>query len=260
MSSFVLVHGAWHGSWCWKRVRRALQAQGHEVFTPTLTGLADRSHLLSRAVNLETHILDVVNLIRWEELTDIVLCGHSYGGCVISGVADRVPEHIRALVYLDAFVLEDSENQMQHLPETFSRQFREGAKNLGEGWKVPPVPAAVFNVNAADREWVDRQCTMQPIETMLQRLRLTGGIEQIKNLTFIRAGGYTEGAPFPPFYEKAKTNGWTTRVVPCGHDVMLDLPEELTSLLLEARSSASTVRVPTSTPAQRLTLANNSIA
>ena len=180
MSSFVLVHGAWHGSWCWKRVRTGLQAQGHEVFTPTLTGVADRSHLLSRAVNLETHIQDVMNLIRWEELTDIVLCGHSYGGCVISGVADRMPEHIRALVYLDAFVLEDGENQMQHLTEMQSHQFREGVKNLGEGWKVPPIPAAVFNVNVADREWVNRQCTMQPIGTMEQPLSLTGGIQKIR--------------------------------------------------------------------------------
>jgi len=239
MSSFVLVHGAWHGSWCWKRVRKTLQAQGHEVFTPTLTGLADRSHLLSRAVNLETHILDIVNLIRWEELTDIVLCGHSYGGCVISGVADRLPEHIRALVYLDAFVLEDGDNQMQHLSETYAHQFREGAKNLGEGWKVPPVPASEFKVNAADVEWVDRQCTMQPIETMLQRLHFSGGIETIKNFTYIRATGYEGGSPFPPFYEKAKVKGWTTRTVPCGHDVMLDLPEELTALLLEACSDVS---------------------
>ena len=83
MSTFVLVHGAWHGSWCWKRVRRALQARGHEVFTPTLTGVADRVHLLSPQVDLETHITDVTNLIRWEELADVVLCGHSYGGCVI---------------------------------------------------------------------------------------------------------------------------------------------------------------------------------
>lgn len=242
MSSFVLVHGAWHGSWCWKRVRRALQSQGHEVFTPTLTGVADRSHLLSRAINLETHIQDVVNLIRWEELTDIVLCGHSYGGCVISGVADRLPEHIRALVYLDAFVLEDGENQMQHLSETQFHQFREGANNLGDGWKVPPIPAAVFNVNAADREWVDRQCTMQPIETLQQPLRFTGGIEKINNVTFILATGYTEGSPFPPFYEKAKRKGWKTRTVPCGHDVMLDLPEELTTLLVEeAGSRSSTV-------------------
>jgi len=108
MATFVLVHGAWHGSWCWKRVRRALQARGHEVFTPTLTGVGERSHLLSRHVNLDTHIGDVVNLIRWEELSDVVLCGHSYGGCVVSGVADRVPNPIGALVYLDAFLLEDS--------------------------------------------------------------------------------------------------------------------------------------------------------
>ena len=174
MSSFVLVHGAWHGSWCWKRVRAALQAQGHEVFTPTLTGVSDRSHLLSREINLETHIQDVVNLIRWEELTDIVLCGHSYGGCVVSGVADRMPERIRALVYLDAFVLEDGENQLQHLTEALSRQFREGVKSLGEGWKVPPIPAAAFNVNVADREWVDRQCTVQPIGTMEQPLQPDG--------------------------------------------------------------------------------------
>lgn len=110
MSTYVLVHGAWHGSWCWKRVRRALQALGHEVFTPTLTGVADRVHLLSPQVNLETHITDVVNLIQWEELSDVVLCGHSYGGCVISGVADRIPDRIGALVYLDAFVLESGQS------------------------------------------------------------------------------------------------------------------------------------------------------
>jgi pimeloyl-ACP methyl ester carboxylesterase len=234
MASFVLVHGAWHGSWCWKRVRQGLQAQGREVFTPTLTGVAEHSHLLSPAVNLETHILDIVNLIRWEELTDIVLCGHSYGGCVISGVADRMPERIRSLVYLDAFVLEDGDNLLQHLPEMRATRLLEGAKNVGEGWKVPPIPAAVFNVNAADCEWVDRQCTLHPLATMQQRLRLTGGIPRIQNITFILATGYTEGSPFPPFYEKAKAKGWKTRTAPCGHDVMLDLPEELTTILAEA--------------------------
>ena len=109
MTTFVLVHGAWHGSWCWKRVRQDLQARGHAVFTPTLTGVGERSHLLARNVDLETHVLDVVNLIAWEDLHDLVLCGHSYGGCVVTGVADRLPERIRALVYLDAFVLDDGE-------------------------------------------------------------------------------------------------------------------------------------------------------
>ena len=116
MATFVLVHGAWHGSWCWKRVRQALQDAGHDVFTPTLTGVGERSHLLSLHVNLETHIDDVVNLIRWEDLSDVVLCGHSYGGCVISGVADRVPDRIRALVYLDAFVLRDGQSLHDTLP------------------------------------------------------------------------------------------------------------------------------------------------
>src|SRR5438034_10183033 len=97
MTSFVLVHGAWHGSWCWKRVRRLLQAQGHDVFTPTLTGVGERSHLLSRDVNLETQSLDVVNLIRWEELSDIVLCGHSYGGCSIIRVTDRDTDRNRSM-------------------------------------------------------------------------------------------------------------------------------------------------------------------
>jgi pimeloyl-ACP methyl ester carboxylesterase len=234
MASFVLVHGAWYGSWCWKRVRRGLQAQGHEVFTPTLTGLAERSHLLSPEVNLETHILDIVNLIRWEELTDIVLCGHSYGGCVISGVADRIPEHIRSLVYLDAFVLEDGENPLQLLPEIRATRLLEGAQAVGEGWKVPPIPAEVFNVNATDRAWVDRQCTMQPLATLQQRLRFTGGMQKIQNVTFILATEYTMGSPFSPFYEKAKAKGWKTRTMACGHDVMLDLPGELTTVLVEA--------------------------
>jgi pimeloyl-ACP methyl ester carboxylesterase len=100
-----------HGmrGWCWKRVRRSLQKQGHEVFTPTLTGVADGSHLLSREVKLDTHITDVTNLILWEELSDVVLCGHSYGDAVISGVADRIPDRIGALVYLDAFVLQNGQ-------------------------------------------------------------------------------------------------------------------------------------------------------
>jgi pimeloyl-ACP methyl ester carboxylesterase len=233
MATFVLVHGAWHGSWCWKRVRRALQAQGHDVFTPTLTGVAERSHLLSRQVNLETHILDVENLMRWEDLSDVVLCGHSYGGCVISGVADRLPDRIRALVYLDAFVLEAGEQLAQHVPDAQFKQLLEGVNAVGEGWKVPPIPAEVFNVNAADREWVNRQCTMQPLETFQQRINLSGGHHKVKNVAFIHATGFIEGSPFSPFYEKARAKGWKTFTVPCGHDVMLDLPEELTRLLLE---------------------------
>ena len=155
MSTFVLVHGAWHGSWCWKRVRKALQAQGHEVFTPTLAGLGERSHLLSPQVDLETHIADVVNLIRWEELSDVVLCGHSYGGAVISGAADRVVDHIGGLVYLDAFVLANGECIYDHVPVA-QRTVQ------GGDWRVSPIPAEVFSVNPADAGWVNRQSRPLP--------------------------------------------------------------------------------------------------
>ena len=142
MSTFVLVHGAWHGSWCWKRVRRALQNLGHDVFTPTLTGVGERSHLLTREVNLETHIQDVVNLLQWEDLTGVVLCGHSYGGVVVSGAADRVAERIGSMVYLDAFVLDNGQSLHSVLPVDQRNMQLEGVKNLGDGWKVPPWTAS----------------------------------------------------------------------------------------------------------------------
>jgi pimeloyl-ACP methyl ester carboxylesterase len=232
MSSFVLVHGAWHGSWCWKRVRPLLQLAGHEVFTPTLTGVGERSHLLARQVNLSTHIDDVVNLIRWEELSDLILCGHSYGGAVVRGVADRIPERIRAVVYLDAFVLEPGENVLQNVHESQRLQLQEATRKLGEGWKAPPIPAAVFNVNAADREWVDRQCTPHPYACFAERLSLSAGAQQIRNVTYIFAGGYAE-TPFPRARERAAAKGWRIVSMPCGHDLMLDMPQDLARELLE---------------------------
>ena len=227
MSTFVLVHGAWHGSWCWKRVRQALQAQGHEAFTPTLTGVGERSHLLGPHVNLDTHINDVIGLIQWEELSHVVLCGHSYGGCVISGVADRVSDRIDALVYLDAFVLENGQSLHDTLPPGMTNAQLEAARQT-DGWKVPPIPAEAFQVNAKDRDWVNRQCTPQPLATFQQPVRLTGGIDQINNITFILADAWSP-SPFPAFYEKAKVKGWKTITMSCGHDVMLDLPESLTA-------------------------------
>ena len=234
MATFVLVQGAWIGGWYWKRVREQLQAAGHDVFTPTLTGLADRSHLLSRDINLDTHILDIVNLIQWEERSDIVLCGHSYGGCVVTGVADQLPDRIRALVYLDAFVLEDGENLAQHVPADQYNRLLEGARTTGDGWKVPPIPPEVFNVNPADVEWLKRQYTVHPLRCFEQPIKLTGAINQIKNVTYILAEGFVEGSPFPPFYKKAKTKGWKTFTMSCGHIPMLDQPEELTKILLQA--------------------------
>ena len=138
MTTFVLVHGAWHGGWCWREVAGRLQSAGHRVFAPTLTGLADRSHLLSRETGLETHILDIVNLLAWEELDDAVLCGHSYGGMVVTGAADRAAGRLRALVYLDAFVPADDVSGM----------LREGNRRL-EG---PPLPISGSTIRPAPAE------------------------------------------------------------------------------------------------------------
>jgi pimeloyl-ACP methyl ester carboxylesterase len=231
VSTYVLVHGAWRGGWIWKRVRRVLQARGHEVFTPTITGVADRSHLSSPSVSLETHITDVEKLIRWEELSEVVLCGHSYGGCVVSGVADRVPDRIGALVYLDEFVLENGQCLNDTIPPEVRSERLAQAKEVGEGWKLPPISAEEFNVNPNDRDWVNRQSTMQSLACFEQPVRLTGALNRIKNITYIMASGWSP-SPFPQFYEKAKAKGWKSITIECGHDVMLGRPEELAKQLL----------------------------
>lgn len=227
MATFVLVHGAWHGSWCWQRVRSALQARSHQVFTPTLTGVGERSHLLSAQVDLHTQTLDVINLMRWEGLTDIVLCGHSYGGFVVSGVADMFPERIRSLFFLDAFVPESGDNLVHYAPIA--------PEQLEEGWKVRPISAEAFGVNPADREWVDSQCTPQSLACFEQRIQLTSRLAQIGRIDYVFASGWAGGqSPFRQFHEKAKSRGWFTHEVACGHDVMIDEPAIVTGLLENA--------------------------
>lgn len=233
MTTFVLVHGAWRGSWLWKRVRPMLQAEGHEVLTPTLTGLADRSHLLAPDITLDTHIDDVVNLFEWEDVSNVVLCGHSYAGAVVSGVADRMPDRVAALVYLDAFVLEDGECIYDTLPEAHKELQLQAASAVGGGWKIPPIPAEVFNVNADDRDWVDRQCTPQPVATFQQPIRLSGEGEAVRHVTYILATDHSD-SPFPPFYEKAKAKGWRTFRIGTGHDASIDNPGKVTKILLDA--------------------------
>jgi len=230
VTTFVLVHGAWHGSWCWKRVRAKLQQAGHSVFTPTLTGVGERSHLLSPQVTLDTHIADVENLIRWEQLDDVVLCGHSYAGCVVTGVADRIPGRISRLVYLDAFVPRDGQCLYDLLPEEQRALQQNLTREIGDGWKVPPIPAEVFNVNAADRAWVDSQCTMQSAATFTQPLRLTGAGLPASRVSYVLASGWPD-SPFVQFLEPARARGWHTTTLPGGHDLMLDLPEEVSRLL-----------------------------
>jgi pimeloyl-ACP methyl ester carboxylesterase len=230
ISTFVLVHGAWHGGWCWRRVSRLLTAKGYEVFAPTLTGVGELSHLLSPTIDLDTHIADVTNLIKWNELEDVVLVGHSYGGMVISGVAEKAETSLASLVMLDAFYPEHGQSLID-LTAPPSRDAIQDAADKG-ATTVPARSAAFFNVNDKDTTWVDRQCTPQPIRTMMQKLSLSGARERIATRAYIRASSYPS-EPFDQARAKARANGWRIYDVPCGHDVMLDAPERLAEILME---------------------------
>jgi pimeloyl-ACP methyl ester carboxylesterase len=242
MATFVLVHGAWHGGWCYKRVAQRLRQAGHEVYTPTLTGVGERAHLINRTINLDTHVQDILGAIRWEELSDFVLCGHSYGGMVISGVAEKIPEKIRSLVYLDAFVPASGHSLFDMLPAEMQALMRDDARDNGEGYLMTPLPAGLFNVNAKDAAWVDRLCVKHPLACFEQKLQLSDRIARVPKRTYILATGWgspgsplTE-SPFKPIAERLKNdnNAWHILSVPCGHDVMVDMPGELAELLVAA--------------------------
>lgn len=229
--TFVLVHGAWHGGWCWRRVRDILASHGHEVFTPTLTGLADRAHLMADHITLDTHIADVANLIRWEGLRDVVLCGHSYSGWVISGVAEQVEDRIGALVYLDGYVPEDGESGRDVISPRGKASIAE-ALAAGDPARPPP-DARHFGVNDADLDWVNGLLTPHPVGVALTPIRLTGARERIAKKAYIRAPAYAS-ARFDADYAKvADRPGWQLYEVPCGHDVMVDMPDRLAEILEE---------------------------
>src|SRR3984885_3300554 len=230
--TFVLVHGAWHGGWCWQRVADRLRGGGHTGFTPTLTRRGGRSHLLREGIDLKTHITDVVNVMKWEGLADVVLCGHSYGGFVISGVAEQMAPAIRSIVFLDAFVPKNGESA-QDLTSAAVVEIARAAMQRGE-ITMPPRPAEAFGVNAADRAWVDRLCVGQPIGTFTQKLALSGARERIPRKSYIRAASYANPG-FDRALAAARSDpSWRTYEVACGHDVMVDAPDRLTEILLEA--------------------------
>lgn len=237
MATFVLVHGAWHGGWCYGRVAERLQARGHAVYRPTLTGLGERAHLLSGTVNLSTHITDVASVLRWDGLSDVVLCGHSYGGMVITGVADALPDRIGALVYLDAMLPEDGQSALELMSEGVRQHVVESAGQLG-GYAVPPVPAAAFKVNEADQAWVDAQCTPMPLAALQEAVALSGAHRQVQRRHYVYAMGRHPSA-FTALWERLKTDpAWTVTDLPCGHDMMVDMPDELADLLEQAADGA----------------------
>ena len=230
--TFVLVHGAWHGGWCYRDVAAILRRDGHTVFTPTLTGLGERSHLASATVGLDTHVQDIVNVLLWEELADVVLVGHSYGGMVITGVADQAPDRIAQLVYLDAFVPARDGDSLLTLMEA---GVLASIKSINpDGWSVPPPPPEVFGVAAERRDWVARRCVPQPFRTNLQGVRVTERLGKIPRSYVLATkwGGPENATPFRAFYETFKSDdAWTARELACGHDVMVDMPDETAALL-----------------------------
>jgi pimeloyl-ACP methyl ester carboxylesterase len=228
MATFVLVHGAWHGAWCWRRVARLLTRSGHDVFAPTLTGLAERSHLLTSAVDLDTHILDVVNEMKWQQLNDVVLVGHSYGAMVIAGVAEKLERSISSFVVVDGFLPETGQAVIDLQPQATQDSLR--SAQASGATTVPPRSAAFFHVNEKDRAWVDAQCTPQPLKCFLQKLTLTRARERIANKVYIRATGYPS-EPFDRAMADARAKGWRVHGLACGHDVMLDQPERLAEIL-----------------------------
>jgi pimeloyl-ACP methyl ester carboxylesterase len=230
-NTFVLVHGAWHGGWCWRRVADMLEKQGHKVFTPTLTGLGERSHLMRAGIDVSTHVTDVVNVLKWERLSGVVLCGHSYGGMVITGVAEQAADRIASLVFLDAFVPQNGEAVVNLTGPAVIEAMRAAQQKGDIG--IAPRPAEAFGVNAADRAWVDAMCVPQPIGTFTEPMTVAGARERIGRKAYVRAASYVNPG-FDKALARAKADAaWRTYEVPCGHDVMVDMPERLAEILLE---------------------------
>jgi pimeloyl-ACP methyl ester carboxylesterase len=214
--TYVIVHGAWGGGWAWREVDNLLSADGHKVYRPTLTGLGERVHLASPEIGLDTHIQDIVNVILYEELRDVVLVGHSYGGMVVGGVADRLPERIRRLVYLDAFVPQDGRSfndiaggRGQRVPDGF----------VVPGWNTPSTPPGDVP---------------HPAKTLSDKIELknpaAAKLPTVYVLT-VDPGRQPSGDMFYRFYQQAETQGWITLRMEGDHNVQQSRPKELVELL-----------------------------
>jgi pimeloyl-ACP methyl ester carboxylesterase len=230
--SFVLVHGAWHGGWCWKRVVPLLRSGGYRVTRPTLTGVGERAHLASPDVTLDTHIEDIVKHIETEELEHVVLVGHSYAGMVITGVADRLSARLSALVYLDAFVPEDGKPVLDYLPA----EHRIGMVREGEGTgMVSCIPLPMLGiVNEEDKAWVARRVTRQPYATFMQPIRLEGDGGAGLPRTYVYCTQTATGT-FQQFAARfAGDPQWRLVEMKAGHDVMIADPQALAKVLMDA--------------------------
>ncbi|HET9017569.1 MAG TPA: alpha/beta fold hydrolase [Thermomicrobiaceae bacterium] len=244
MATFVLVHGACHGGWCWQRVSPLLRAAGHEVHTPTLTGLGERAHLLGPAVNLSTHIEDVAGLLFYEDLTGVVLVGHSYAGMVITGVAERVPERLHRLVFLDALLPDDGQSfydtEYENDPGMRER-WTAGAIELRGALAFPGSPEIVDQYLAAfhitdppDVAWVRPRFTPHPLASAEEPLRAPEYRAAQIPRSYIRCGGPSQQpTSLGAHAKKARARGFDYHELATGHDAMVTAPRELAALLIE---------------------------
>jgi pimeloyl-ACP methyl ester carboxylesterase len=230
MASFVLVHGAGHGGWCWRKVAPRLRVAGHEVYAPTLTGVGERAHLVSPDVDLETHIADVLGVLACEDLTEVILVGHSYGGVVITGVADRAPERIAQLVYLDAIIPGDGEAAADVFPQFVFDEVRtvDGVE-LG----LWPDPARYGIVDPEDQAWAAPRLSPHPWRSLTQPLRLKdeAAVRRFPR-TIVNCTDrlkYVEGV-----WRERLFDGERVHEIDTGHDLMISEPEAVAQMLLEA--------------------------
>jgi pimeloyl-ACP methyl ester carboxylesterase len=231
MATFVLVHGSWLGGWCWKRLRPRLAAAGHEVLTPTLTGLGDRAHLGGAEIDLDLHVRDLRAALECEEVEDAILVGHSYAGLVVTAVADALPGRVAQIVYLDAVVPEDGRSILDMLPSAMAAGLRSAA--AANGGRFPPAPPSAMGVeDPADARWLASHAVGMPLKTHDQPLILTGAHARVRRRAYIRCTHPALDA-LESSANRARAAGWDFFELRTGHDPMITMPIELAAILLE---------------------------
>ena len=241
MANIVMIHGAWHGGWCWQPVADRLRVKGHRIYAPSLTGLGDRSHLLTPEVGLATHIADVINLIRWEGLREVVLVGHSYGGQVISCAAAQAAHSISALVFVDAFVTEPDRSVSEYGRSPSIGDIEKIAREHGNCWRVPPPDASIWASDPALIDWINARTTDHPLRSATEPAMMGDalGIPKVPS-TYILAEQHDNPAFRRFFALYSGAPGWQTFSLNTTHDVMLTMPDELAELIDEAASEVFT--------------------
>lgn len=239
--SLVLVHGAWHGGWCWRAVRAALEAEGWRVITPTLTGLGDRSHLISLDIDVETHARDIINAITWEELDRPLLVLHSYAGMPGAVAADRLRDRLAGVLYLDAVIPENGETFISQNPahggdadRIRHEEARTRAMAAG-GPGIPPFPATLFGIPAGSEQaaWVDRRLTPHPVNTWLTPARIAnGGSNGLRRLYAHCTAPVLEPSSLPYHAARVRNDpSWRYAELKTGHDAMVTAPAETAALI-----------------------------